>query len=301
MNPKKILVIGSSNTDMTVISEKLPAPGETVLGGRFIMGAGGKGANQAVAAKRLGADVSFVCKLGNDLFGENAIAQYKKEGLEVSGIMRCETPSGVALINVDKNAENCIVVACGANGEVTEADIDAIADRIRSADILLMQLEIPVPAVLRAAKTAHEAGVFVVLNPAPAAVLPAEIYRYLSLIIPNETEMRLLSGSDDVEQAFKILFGRGIKNIIMTCGSKGCVVAENADWENRYTVPARKVNAIDTTAAGDTFCGGLCEALAEGKSLAEAVEFATLASSLTVQKVGAQDSIPTRSDIDGCS
>lgn len=302
MLSKKILVIGSSNTDMTVVSDRLPQPGETVLGGCFKMGAGGKGANQAVAAKRLGGDVSFVCKVGNDLFGDNSISQYKNEGLDVSHILRCATPSGVALINVDSKAENTIVVASGANAEITPDDIDAIADEIRSAGILLLQLEIPVPAVLRAARIAHEAGVYVVLNPAPACELPEELYGCLSLMVPNQTEIQLLTGCttstpEGIKEGVEKLFSFGVRNVILTCGSKGSLAVQDSDWETRIEVPAKKVEAKDTTAAGDTFCGGLCVALSEGKTMAQAVEFATLAASYTVQKVGAQEAIPYREEI----
>ena len=166
MANNKILVIGSSNTDMTAKTHSLPRPGETVLGGVFTMGAGGKGANQAIAAQRLGGDVQFICKVGRDMFGDNAVAQYKAEGLDVSGVLRSSLPSGVALIYVDDSAENCIVVASGANGDLSEADIDASREAIAHCGILLLQLEIPIPSVLKAAKMAHEAGAMVVLNPA---------------------------------------------------------------------------------------------------------------------------------------
>jgi len=188
------MVIGSSNTDMTVITDRLPVPGETVLGGRFAMGPGGKGANQAVAAQRLGGNVSFICKVGNDIFGDNAIKHYLNEGMDTSGIMRSNQPSGVALISVDKKAENCIVVASGANADITEADIEAHRKEIEEASILLLQLEIPVEAVVRAAKIGHEAGNYVILNPAPACELPEEIYQYISLIIHNLTEIALMKG-----------------------------------------------------------------------------------------------------------
>ena len=190
MSEKKIMVIGSSNTDMTVVADRLPVPGETVLGGKFAMGPGGKGANQAVAAQRLGGNVSFICKVGKDIFGENAIRHYNNEGMDTTGIMLSEQPSGVALISVDTHAENCIVVASGANGDITEADIESHRKEIEAASILLLQLEIPVEAVVRAAKIGHEAGVYVVLNPAPACDLPEEIYQYLSLIIPTAADNR---------------------------------------------------------------------------------------------------------------
>ena len=194
MSKKGILVIGSSNTDMTVKTKELPRPGETVLGGVFTMGAGGKGANQAVAAQRLGGNVKFICKVGRDIFGDNSIAQYKKEGLDTSGILRSDQPSGVALISVDQHAENCIVVASGANGDLTEADITSCEKDLKECAILLLQLETPIPSVLKAAKIAHGAGATVVLNPAPACPLPEELFKYIDLFIPNETELSTFSG-----------------------------------------------------------------------------------------------------------
>lgn len=299
MSNKKIVVIGSSNTDMTVVADRLPVPGETVLGGKFAMGQGGKGANQAVAAQRLGGDVTFICKLGRDIFGENAIKEYQKDGMDTSKVMYSDQPSGVALISVDTHAENCIVVASGANGDITVEDIEANRKDIEEASILLLQLEIPVEAVVRAAKIGHEAGVYVVLNPAPACDLPEEIYQYLSLIIPNQTEIALMTGieANDEEgaaEAVKALQSKGTKDVIVTMGSKGSMVYH----EGQATfVPSKKVNAVDTTAAGDTYCGGLCVALSEGKNIIEAAQFATASSALTVQKRGAQDSIPYRKDI----
>ena len=299
MSNKKIVVIGSSNTDMTVVADRLPVPGETVLGGKFAMGQGGKGANQAVAAQRLGGDVTFICKLGRDIFGENAIKEYQKDGMDTSKVMYSDQPSGVALISVDTHAENCIVVASGANGDISVEDIEANRKDIEEASILLLQLEIPVDAVVRAAKIGHEAGVYVVLNPAPACDLPEEIYQYLSLIIPNQTEIALMTGieANDEEGAAKAveaLQSKGTKDVIVTMGSKGSMVYH----EGQATfVPSKKVNAVDTTAAGDTYCGGLCVALSEGKDIIEAAQFATASSALTVQKRGAQDSIPYRKDV----
>ena len=295
MHKAKIVVIGSSNTDMTIKGDRLPKPGETVLGGEFRMGPGGKGANQAVAAQRLGADVSFICKVGRDIFGDNAIAGYQKEGIDCSRILRSDKASGTALILVDGNAENCIAVAPGANADLTPEDVDSVADVIRSADYLILQLEIPVESVLRAAKIAHEAGVYVILNPAPACHLPEELFGYISLITPNQTESALLSGvGDNLDAAVEKLMQLGVKDVVVTLGSKGSlVISEGA----KTLVPSLKVKAVDTTAAGDTFCGALCVALSEGCSLVDAAGFATKASALTVQKMGAQDSIPFRSDI----
>lgn len=295
MHKAKVVVIGSSNTDMTIKGDRLPKPGETVLGGEFRMGPGGKGANQAVAAQRLGADVSFICKVGRDIFGDNAISGYQKEGIDCSRILRSDKASGTALILVDGNAENCIAVAPGANADLTPEDVDSVADVIRSADYLILQLEIPVESVLRAAKIAHEAGVYVILNPAPACHLPEELFGYISLITPNQTESALLSGvGDNLDAAVEKLMQLGVKDVVVTLGSKGSlVISEGA----KTLVPSLKVKAVDTTAAGDTFCGALCVALSEGCSLVDAAGFATKASALTVQKMGAQDSIPFRSDI----
>ena len=295
MGSTKVVVIGSSNTDMTIKAERLPKPGETILGGVFVMGPGGKGANQAVAARRLGADVSFICKVGKDIFGDNAIEGYRKEGIDTSRILRSDKASGTALILVDAKAENCISVAPGANGDLSPEDIDSVADVIRSAGYLILQLEIPVESVLRAARIAHEAGVYVILNPAPACPLPKELFSYVSLITPNQTESALLTGvEDDLDAAVDRLMEMGVKDVVVTLGSKGSMVVSGGE---RTFVPTQKVNAVDTTAAGDTFCGALCVALSEGCSLVQAAQFATKASALTVQKMGAQDSIPYRSDI----
>lgn len=299
MEKKRILVIGSSNTDMTVRSATLPKPGETVLGGDFRMGPGGKGANQAVAARLLGGDVTFVCKLGRDMFGEGASKHYESCGLDTSKILWSDKPSGVALITVDSKAENSIVVASGANADVTVSDIDSVAEIIKSSGILLLQLEIPMDAVVRAAEIAFEAGVQVVLNPAPATSLPAELLKCVSILIPNETEASAISGIDinnleTASAAAERLKGMGVREVIITMGSRGSVVC---DGECTF-VPAVKVNAVDTTAAGDTFCGGVCVALSEGKALSEAVKFATAASSIAVQRPGAQDSVPSRCEVD---
>lgn len=296
---KRILVIGSSNTDMTIKSDNLPLPGQTILGGRFVMGPGGKGANQAVAAKRLGGNVEFICKVGHDVFGKNAADGYKKEGIDISHILYSTEPSGVALILVDKTGENVISVAPGANGDLSVEDIESIANVIKEADYLILQLEIPTDAVIRAAKIAHEAGVYVILNPAPACKLPNELFQYISLITPNQTETELMTGVKLInEQSFITAvenFNRmGVKDVIITLGSKGSLVCY--DGKNEF-VPAIKVDAVDATAAGDTFCGAVCVALSQGKNLKEAAVFATKAASLTVQKMGAQDSIPSITDI----
>lgn len=296
----KIVVIGSTNTDMTAFCDRMPLPGETVFGNDFVTGPGGKGANQAVAAKRLGGNVSFICKVGNDIFGENTIRHFKEEGLDTEMIMFSAKPSGVALITVDKGAENSIVVASGANNDYTTEDIEKCKPAIEGCDILLMQLEIPVHAVLRAAKIGHDLGKFVVLNPAPACEIPEEMFGYLSLFIPNETELEKYSGmpvndEDSAWAAAKYLMNKGVGNIIVTMGSKGSLICRG---NSKVFVKARKVEAVDTTGAGDCYCGALCVALSEGKDLEEAAEFATKASALSVQKAGAQVAMPYREELD---
>ena len=299
MQNNRILVIGSSNTDMTVKSGRLPAPGETVLGGRFIMGAGGKGANQAVAAARLGGEVCFVCKVGRDELGDKAVRGYEKEGIDTSRILRSDKPSGVALILVDEKGENSIAVAPGANSDFSVEDIDSIADIIRSAGILILQLEIPVESVLRAAQIAKEAGVYVILNPAPACILPEEIYPCVNLLTPNQTEISGMTGievhdSDSARESVRTLMEKGVENVVLTMGSKGAMVCSKGSFT---TISALKVTAVDTTAAGDTFCGALGVALSEGCNLKDCAVFATRAAALSVQKMGAQDSIPYRKEI----
>ena len=296
----RILILGSSNTDMTVRTAALPLPGQTLIGGDFVMGPGGKGANQAVAARRLGGDAALVCKVGRDMFGDNAVKHYEEEGLDVSGVLRSDKPSGVALINVDDKAENSIVVAPGANMDITEADIDAVAPLIREARILLLQLEIPIPAVLKAARIGHEAGALVVLNPAPYAEVPEELFRYVDLFIPNETELSAYAGvtvcdRDSALKAADAMVGKGVKKIIVTLGSKGSLIY---DGQSVSDIAAFKVKAVDTTAAGDTYCGALCVALSEGRTLQEAAVFASKASALSVTRPGAQISMPYRNETD---
>lgn len=274
-------------------------PGETVIGGDFKMGPGGKGANQAVAARRLGGDVAFVCKVGNDIFGDAAVATYEKEGLDTTNVLRSEKPSGVALILVDGNGENCISVASGANGDITPADIESKAGLIKQAGILLIQLEMPIDSVLSAARIAHEAGVFVILNPAPACDLPEEIFPLIDLMTPNQTESEFYTGvhvSDEAsaEEAAASLRKMGVGDIVMTMGAKGSM---GFSADGSFFTPAHKVNAVDTTAAGDTFCGALAVALSEGRNLREAVNFATDASAVTVQNRGAQESLPYRNQL----
>lgn len=300
---KKIVVIGSSNTDMVIKSDRLPKPGETILGGNFLMNNGGKGANQAVAAARLGGDVTFICKVGNDIFGNQAIEMFQKEKIDTSYVgVTNEEPSGVALINVDKKGENCIVVASGANSTLSVEDIQKAEAAIKKASITIMQLETPIESVSYAAQLAKKNNVTVILNPAPAPAtqLPDELLENVDIIIPNVTEAEIISGihiTDDetTKEAIRRISAKSIKTVIITMGSKGALAFENNEFIH---IPAFKVNAIDTTAAGDTFCGGLCVALSEGKSLKEAILFASKASSISVTRMGAQVSIPLRKEIE---
>lgn len=296
----KITVIGSSNTDMVIKSSNLPTPGETIIGGKFLMNPGGKGANQAVAAARLGGDVTFIAKTGNDIFGKQAVQLFEKEGIN-SGFIATDpdNPSGVALIMVDKHGENCISVALGANGALNSQDIDRAREQIISSGLVLMQLEIPLSTVEYAAGIASDAGVKVVLNPAPAQELSAELLKSLYVLTPNESEAEILSGIKVIDEvsaskAADIIKSKGVKNVIITMGASGSFVSSGSD---ELMVSAPIVRAVDTTAAGDTFSGALVVSLAENNSIIDAVKFANKAASLTVTKMGAQASIPYRKDI----
>ncbi|MBX2876865.1 MAG: ribokinase [Saprospiraceae bacterium] len=295
-----ILVIGSSNTDMVVKTERFPQAGETILGGEFFMFPGGKGANQAVAAARLGGKVTFICKVGQDVFGEQAIEGFKKEGIATNFCLTTKAAaSGVALITVNAEGENEIVVASGANNQLTEADLDAAEAAFAAADLLLIQLETPIPTVEYAITKGAQMGKKVILNPAPAQNISQETYQHLFLITPNETEAELLTGikvEDDATaaQAADALLAKGVQHVILTLGAKGAYY-KSATQE--LHVPAQKVKAIDTTAAGDVFNGALTVALAEGEDWLAAIQFAAKAAAISVTRMGAQASAPLRSDL----
>ena len=297
---KKIIVIGSSNVDMVVRTSHLPAPGETILGGEFFMNQGGKGANQAVAVKRLGGNLIFVAKLGNDILGQQSVDYFKKEGIDTKYITLDEnSASGVALISVDDHAENSIVVASGANMLLNEQDVDKMLEEMCEGDILLMQLEIPLQTVEYAARKAFGKGVKVVLNPAPARSLPKELFRHLYMVTPNRIEAEMLTGikianDADVEKVAEEICAMGVKNVIITLGSKGCLIREEGV---SYRIDAFKVEPVDTTAAGDTFNGALCVGLSEGMDLKQAAVMASKASSIAVTRMGAQSSIPYREEL----
>jgi ribokinase len=295
-----ILVIGSSNTDMVIKARHLPAPGETILGGTFLMNPGGKGANQAVAAARLGGSVTFICKTGNDIFGRQSVQLFKEEGIDTNYIFEDpQQPSGVALITVDDNAENCIVVASGANAHLTAQDIMLSVQCIEKAAIILMQLEIPVEAVAHAASVAAALDKIFILNPAPVCALNDELLKHVSIITPNETEASMLTGikvTDEAsaEKAARCLYAKGIATVIITLGSKGALLLHE---EKCILVSAPVVHAVDTTAAGDVFNGALAVALSENKTMAGAVEFACKAAAVSVTRMGAQASAPYRSEL----
>lgn len=295
-----ILVIGSSNTDMVVKTERFPQAGETILGGEFFMFPGGKGANQAVAAARLGGEVTFICKVGQDIFGDQAVEGFKKEGIATDFCLTDEdTASGVALITVNADGENEIVVASGANNQLTTTDLDNAESAFAAADLVLVQLETPIPTVEYAIAKAGTMGKRVILNPAPARNISADTYQHLFLITPNETEAELLTGiriEDDATaaQAADALLGMGVEHVILTLGAKG---AFYKSAEQQALVPAQKVKAVDTTAAGDVFNGALTVALAEGKDWLPAIEFASQAAAISVTRMGAQASAPHRSDL----
>lgn len=296
----KIVVVGSSNTDMIIQVEHIPKPGETIIGGVFSIAAGGKGANQAVAAARAGGNVTLVARVGEDMFGKQAIDGFVKDDIDVGHVKQdSDTPSGVALIFVDKDGENSIAVASGANANVSPADVQAAKDSIASADILLMQLETPLETIQEAAQIANENDVRVILNPAPAQPLSDVILQQVSVLTPNESEAEFLTGitvnnETDAEIAANALFDKGIKTVLITLGSKGALVF---DSDYRDLVPGFEIEAVDSTAAGDAFNGALAVALSEGKPLKDAVAFANAAGALSVTKLGAQPSAPSRSEI----
>lgn len=301
MKPK-IVVVGSSNTDMIVKLSRLPKAGETIIGGTFAMAAGGKGANQAVAAARAGGEVTFVSKVGDDLFGKQAIAGFTKEGLNTRFVgTEPGAASGIALIFVDNHGENSIGVASGANAEIRPSDVEGAKAIISAADLLLAQLEIPLPTVEAAIHLAAEAGVQVMLNPAPAQPLSPSLFRLISFITPNETEAEALTGiriSDErsAAEASQVLRSRGVGAVIITLGSRGAYLA---DAHGGRFVRAFSVHPVDTTAAGDVFSGALAVALGEKAGLDGAVRFANAAAALSVTKLGAQPSAPYREEILG--
>jgi ribokinase len=296
----RIIVIGSSNTDMVIKSKKLPIPGETILGGTFLMNPGGKGANQAVAAARLGGNVTFVTKTGNDMFGSEAVNLFDNENIDTHYIIKdANNPSGIALITVDEQGENSIVVASGSNGTLSAFDINEEVFETDKSDLFLMQLEIPVETVEFVAEKAAGKGNKVILNPAPALELSDDLLNCLYLITPNETEAEFLTGikvhdAASAEKAATKLHEKGVQNVIITMGSSGAYLLSKGISK---MIPVIPVKAIDTTAAGDVFNGALAVAISEGKELTFAVAFANNAASISVTRMGAQASAPYRREV----
>jgi ribokinase len=301
MSKNPIVVVGSSNTDMIIKLDRIPKPGETILGGQFVTAPGGKGANQAVGAARAGGRVSFIARVGRDMFGDQAVAGFVKDGIDVKHVFRDKiAPSGVALIFVAKDGENSIAVAGGANGRLSPADVKKATEALAGASVLVMQLETPLETVQAAAELAARRGVRVILNPAPARPLPDTLLKKVSILTPNETEAELLTGvkvdsEPAVLRAAEKLLARGVTTVILTLGARGAFVAEGRD---RLFVGGFKVKAVDTTAAGDVFNGALAVALAEGRPLPGAVRFANAAAAISVTRMGAQPSAPRRREID---
>jgi len=299
-NTQQILVVGSSNTDMVIKAGHLPRPGETILGGTFLMNPGGKGANQAVAAARLGGQITFICKTGNDIFGNEAKQLFEKEGIDASFVFfDSEHPSGVALITVDDKGENCIVVASGANAHLTPADLSTAHEAIENAGIILMQLEIPIETVKYVADLARKSGKKLILNPAPAQPLDRELFLSLDLITPNETEAEMITGikitdTDSLLACARAIFEMGVKSVIITLGAKGAFIYNDVLQE---LIPSIEVDAVDTTAAGDVFNGALAVAISEGHDLPAAVCFANRAAAISVTRIGAQASAPYRDEL----
>ncbi|HRI19917.1 MAG TPA: ribokinase [Panacibacter sp.] len=296
----RILVIGSSNTDMVVKAKRFPQPGETILGGSFFMFPGGKGANQAVAAARLGGDVTFIFKAGNDIFGARAFDNFRKENINIvyAGIDE-HTASGIAVITVNEHGENEIVVASGANEKLSDHDLNNANIAFEAADILLLQLEIPMHTVNHAVNKAAALNKKIILNPAPALAINNSTLSKLFLITPNETEAEILTGikvQDEVTAAAaaNALLGGGVQNVIITLGPKGAYFKNNAE---NFLATAPVVAAVDTTAAGDVFNGAIAVALAENKTWKDAIDFACKAAAISVTRMGAQSSAPNRDEL----
>ena len=293
--PLPVLVIGSSNTDMVVRSDRLPKRGETVIGGTFMMNPGGKGANQAVAAARLGGEVTFVTKLGNDIFGKSTTRLLADERINTAFVYTdAEHPSGVALIGVDAEGENLIIVAPGANRYLSAGEVDSAFDSINGEAMVLLQLEIAPDTVAHVIREAHHRHLNVILNPAPAETIPPDLLSKLFLITPNESEAGLLTGIDVVDEASVVkaagaLHEMGVTNVMITLGKNGVYLSCESD-KGFFRPPSTQ--AIDTTAAGDCFSGAVAVALSTGYSMAEAAQFGCDAASLSVTRMGAQASMP---------
>lgn len=297
----KVVVVGSYNTDLLVRTPRIPVRGETILGNDYRTGPGGKGANQAVAAARLNAEVAMVVKLGADDLGDRAEQNLHDEGVTTAFVRRTgDTHTGVAFIIVDAEGENVIVVAAGANEALSPADVDVAREAIVGADAMLVQLEVPLETVRHALQMAHEAGVLTILNPAPGQTLDAELLGSVDVLTPNETELQLITGRavtgiSEADVAARSLLDVGVGTVVVTLGANGVLIVSRSGAQH---VPGRRVTVVDTTGAGDAFNGALAVALAEGGSMGEAVSFANAAAALQVTKIGTASAMPYRADVE---
>jgi ribokinase len=301
LNPPRVCVLGSSNIDLTFRTARLPRPGETLAGQAFQLGFGGKGANQAVMAARLGARVTMVSRVGSDVFGEQTMRNYQEHGVDSTHILRDrDRPTGVASIVVDDAGQNCILIVPGANAGLSPQDVRAATPTIEGAGVLLCQLEVPLETTQEAFRVARAARVRTILNPAPAAPLPDELLRLTDLCIPNESEAELLTGQRvttpaEAEAAARAIRARGPSAVLVTLGQRGVLIAEGETVEH---VPAVPVAAVDASGAGDAFIGSLAVFLVEGVPLREAARRANAVAALSVTRPGTQASFPTRTEVE---
>ena len=301
MTASPIVVVGSSNMDLVAKAPRIPVTGETLTGTDFFMVPGGKGANQAVAATKLGAEVIFVAKLGKDVFASESLENFKSVNINTQHIEQLDgVPSGTAVIAIDDNGQNMIIVVPGANGKLTPADVDKAQSDIASAAVVVAQLEVPIETVEQAAKTANQNNTPFILDPAPAKPLSDELLNRVDILTPNETEAEALTGIKVTDpasaaDAADALLAKGVKTVIITLGEKGLLLATQ---DSKEMIPNHKVKAVDSTAAGDAFTGALAYGLARGNSIKDAAVYANAVAAVSVTRYGAQPSMPTTKEVD---